>query len=67
MGYPSRVQVIERGNGSRQFYVMCPAPLAEALEMQKGEQIEWIIEDKYTIQIRRERPGKARKGESHER
>ena len=67
MGYLSRVQVIGRRNGSRQFYVMCPAPLAEALEMQKGEQIDWVVQDKYTIEIRRERPGKARKDQSHER
>jgi antitoxin component of MazEF toxin-antitoxin module len=46
---------------------MCPAPLAEALEMQKGEQIDWVVQDKYTIEIRRERPGKARRGETHER
>jgi len=67
MGYLSRIQVIQRGNGSRQFYIMCPAPLAEALEIQKGEQIDWVIQDKYTIEIRRERPAKARKGEAHER
>jgi antitoxin component of MazEF toxin-antitoxin module len=67
MGYLSRVQVIQRGNGSRQFYIMCPAPLAEALEIQKGEQIDWVIQDKYTIEIRRERPVKTRKGETHER
>jgi hypothetical protein len=62
MGYLSRVQVIERKGGSRQFYIMCPSPLAEALELQKGEQIDWVIQDKYTIEIRRERPGKGRKG-----
>lgn len=67
MGYVTRVQVIERRNGNRQFYIMCPAPLAEALEIQKGEQVDWVVQDKYTIEIRRERPGKARKDQSHER
>jgi hypothetical protein len=67
MGYLSRIQVIQRGNGSRQFYIMCPAPLAEALEIQKGEQIDWVIQDKYTLEIRRGRPAKARKGGTHER
>ena len=67
MGYLTRVQVIERKGGSRQFYIMCPSPLAEALEIQKGEQIDWVVQDKYTIEIRRERPAKARKGETHER
>ena len=53
MGYPSKVQVIQRGMGNRQFYLICPAPLAEALELQKGEQIEWLIEDRRTLVIRR--------------
>jgi antitoxin component of MazEF toxin-antitoxin module len=67
MGYLSRIQVIERKGGSRQFYIMCPSPLAEALEIQKGEQIDWVVQDKYTIEIRRQRLAKVRKGEPHER
>jgi len=62
MGYVTRIQVIERAKGSRQFYIMCPSPLAEALELQKGEEIDWVIQDKYAIEIRRKRRGKASKG-----
>ena len=51
MGYLSKVQVIERAGGSRQFYLMCPAQLAEALEMEKGEEIQWVVEDKHTLVI----------------
>lgn len=58
MGYESSVQVIERANRTRQFYLICPAPLAEALELEKGEEIEWIIEDKHTLTIKRS--GRAR-------
>ena len=36
MGYQSKVQVIERGGIQRQFYLICPAPLAQALEMGEG-------------------------------
>lgn len=54
MGYLTRVQVIERAKGQRQFYLICPAPLAQALEMEKGETIEWVVEDKWTLRIRRE-------------
>lgn len=58
MGYRSKVQVILRGsNQQRQFYFICPAPLAEALEIEKGETIEWVVEDKRTLIIRR--PGEA--------
>ena len=53
MGYQSKVQVIERGGVQRQVYLMCPAPLAQALEMEKGETIEWVVEDKWTLRVRR--------------
>jgi bifunctional DNA-binding transcriptional regulator/antitoxin component of YhaV-PrlF toxin-antitoxin module len=54
MGYRSKVQVILRSsNQQRQFYFICPAPLAEALEIEKGETIEWIVQDKHTLVIRR--------------
>ncbi len=53
MGYQSKVQVIERAKGQKQFYLICPAPLAQALEMEKSETIEWILEDKHTLVIKR--------------
>jgi hypothetical protein len=53
MGYESKVQVIQRGDKSRQFYLICPAPLAGALELQKGERIEWVVLDRRTLEIRR--------------
>lgn len=59
MGYLSRVQVIQRGDKNRQYYLICPAPLAQALELEKGEEIEWVVEDKHTITIRR--PGGAQR------
>lgn len=66
MGYLSKVQVIERAGGSRQYYLMCPAQLAEALEMEKGEEIEWVVEDKHTLVIRR-RPARRRESRPHGR
>jgi hypothetical protein len=53
MGYISKVQVIKRSNENRQYYLICPAPLAQALQMEKGETVEWIIENKNTIIIKR--------------
>lgn len=53
MGYISKVQVIKRGPKNRQYYFICPAPLAQALEMEKGEEIEWVIEDKQRLTIKR--------------
>ena len=53
MGYVTKVQVIERKNKTRQFYVTMPAQLAEALELQKGEEVEWVVEDKLRLTLRR--------------
>jgi hypothetical protein len=53
MGYLTKVQVIERAKGQRQFYLICPAPLAQALEMEKGETIDWVVQDKWTLSVRR--------------
>ena len=53
MGYLTKVQIIERANDTRQYYFICPAPLAQALELDKGEEIEWVVEDRNTLVIRR--------------
>ena len=53
MGYQSTVQVIQRGGKNRQWYLICPAPLAQALEIEKGEVIEWVVEDKQTLILQR--------------
>jgi hypothetical protein len=58
MGYLTKIQVVERSNGQRQFYLICPAPLAQALEMEKGESIEWVVENKWILRITR---GEARR------
>jgi hypothetical protein len=33
MGYLTKLQVIERKNNTRQYYLVCPAPLAQALSV----------------------------------
>ena len=53
MGYQSTVQVIQRGGKNRQGYLICPAPLAQALEIAKGEVIEWVVEDQHTRVLKR--------------
>ena len=64
MAYLTKLQVIERANGQQQFYLICPAPLAQALEMNKGESLEWVVEDKWTLTIRR---GEARSAQASRR
>ncbi len=53
MGYVTKLQVIKRANDARQFYVICPSPLAHALEMEQGEELEWVVEDRDTLIVRR--------------
>ena len=53
MGYVTKVQIIERANQTRQYYIICPAPLAQALELEKGEQIDWVVEDRNNLVLRR--------------
>jgi hypothetical protein len=53
MGYASKVQVIQRGGKNRQYYLICPSPLAAALELAKGETIEWVVRDRWTLEVRR--------------
>ncbi len=53
MGYLSKLQVIQRAGQNRQYYLICPAPLAAALELEKGETLEWIIKDRHTFEVRR--------------
>jgi bifunctional DNA-binding transcriptional regulator/antitoxin component of YhaV-PrlF toxin-antitoxin module len=53
MPYFTKLQVIQRGGKNRQYYLICPAPIAAALEMEKGEELEWVIKDRNTFEIRR--------------
>lgn len=66
MAYVSKLQVIQRGGNNRQFYLICPAPLAAALELQKGEPLEWVIKDRHTFEIRRSRGYRRGQRSSHE-
>jgi hypothetical protein len=54
MGYPTKVQLIERQE-SQQWYINFPAPLAQAMEFVKGEVIEWVVQDKDTLVLHRTR------------
>lgn len=44
MGYQTKIQLIKRAK-SEQWYVNFPASVAQAIEFQKGEIVEWIIDD----------------------
>jgi hypothetical protein len=53
MGYPTKVQLIQRTNSSDQYYINFPTALAEAMEFDKGEVVQWIVEDKANLVLHR--------------
>jgi hypothetical protein len=52
MGYPTRVQLINRKD-SKQWYINLPAALALACDFSKGEVVEWVVRDKYSLVLER--------------
>ena len=55
MGYNVKIQRVERGN-TKSFYVNFPAAVAEAANLEKGEEMEWFIEDRNTFVLKRIKP-----------
>jgi len=52
MGYKVKIQRVERRN-TKSFYVNFPASIAEAGQIEKGEEMEWLIEDRDTYVLKR--------------
>jgi len=52
MGFVTKIQRVDRPT-NQSFYVVMPVALAQAFELDKGEEFEWIIEDKNLLLLRR--------------
>jgi hypothetical protein len=52
MGYPVKVQKVERPT-NKSFYVNFPAALAESAGIEKGEKMEWLMEDRNCFILKR--------------
>lgn len=55
MGHKIKIQRVERGS-TKSYYVNFPAALAEAALIEKGEEMEWLVEDRNTFVLRRIQP-----------
>ena len=55
MGFPTKVQLIKR-KASEQWYINFPSAVAQALDFARGETVEWSIEDKSLLALRRLNP-----------
>lgn len=52
VGYRVKIQKVERPT-NKSFYVNLPAAIAEATVIEKGEPMEWLIEDRNTFILKR--------------
>jgi hypothetical protein len=52
MGFPTKIQLIKRSK-SEQWYINFPSALAQAMEFARGEIVEWSIEDRHKLILRR--------------
>jgi hypothetical protein len=55
MGFPTKVQLIKR-QASEQWYINFPSALAQAMQFSRGEIVEWFVEDKSLLALRRTSP-----------
>lgn len=55
MGYPTKVQLIQR-QASQQWYVNFPSALAQAMQFARGETVEWLVEDRAQLVLNRLQP-----------
>jgi hypothetical protein len=58
MGHKIKIQRVERGT-TKSYYVNFPAALAEAAQIEKGEELAWLMEDRNTFILRRVIPKKS--------
>jgi hypothetical protein len=54
MGFATKVQLIKRKQ-SEQWYINFPSAVAQSMEFEKGETVEWFIEDKGLLALKRQK------------
>ena len=53
MGFPTKIQLIKRAK-SEQWYINFPSAIAQAMEFERGEVVEWLIEDRLKMILKRD-------------
>ena len=54
MGYRVKMQKVERPT-NKSFYVNFPASLADSCQIVKGEEMEWLVQDRNTFVLTRKK------------
>jgi antitoxin component of MazEF toxin-antitoxin module len=65
MGYKVKIQKVDRG-ATKSYYINFPAAVADACKLEKGEEMEWVIEDKNTFVLQRVKKDPIRKIKANE-
>lgn len=52
MSYPTTIQSIKR-KSSEQYYITFPMQVARMIDLAAGEPVEWSLEDRTTLVLRR--------------
>jgi len=60
MGYLTKIQKVERPT-NQSFYVNLPSALAQAMNVEKGEEFEWLIENKNLLLLQRVKKVRSKK------
>jgi hypothetical protein len=53
MGYQTKIQLIKRAK-SEQWYINFPSAVAQAMEFERGEVVEWLIDDHQRLVLTRD-------------
>ena len=64
MGYRVKLQKVDRPT-NRSFYLNFPVALAEAMDVEKGEEFEWLVEDRNTLVLKRLKPRPSVRAQHH--
>ena len=55
MGFVTKIQRVDRPT-NQSFYAIIPSALAQAFDLDKGEEFEWIVENKNLLLLKRVKP-----------
>jgi hypothetical protein len=58
--YPLKIQAIRSKGQNLRFYVYLPMPLAAALGIDGGEEVEWELLDRRELRLVRRNPSKTK-------
>ena len=58
MGYKVKMQKVERPT-NKSYYLNFPASIADSCQIVKGEEMEWLVQDRNTFVLKRKKKVKS--------